>query len=105
MKETQNIEQKDLFATVCWHSMIITDPYQVLAECFAYANISYFRKMIKDILLSTTQKKIYDKEYPGSVLYEFKVLESVINAAYFINDEKKQSPRSEERRVGKECRS
>lgn len=37
-------------------------------------------------------KNIWRKYNPGDLLYEFKMLESVINAAYLINKENKTSP-------------
>ena len=82
----------DYLETSCWYRDIITDPYQVIAEFFSFATIDFYRKRIKGMLLSIHRNKIYHKDAPGEVLFDFKMLESVINAAYLISKEKKQSP-------------
>ena len=56
----------DYIDTSIWYKEEITDPYQVIAEFFAAADVASHRKDIKD----------------------------AINAAYLINKEKKKSPLS-----------
>lgn len=93
MKEKHNKEQQhDYLATSCWYKEIITDPYQVIAELFTFADIAFYRKLIKGVVSFTYRSNIYRKDDPGSLLYEFKMLESAINAAYLINKQKKESP-------------
>jgi hypothetical protein len=82
----------DIFETKCWEYRIIKDPYQVFAECFSFADISSFRKAIKQILLFSSISKVYDKEAPAALLAKFKVVISVILAAHKINQDKKCSP-------------
>lgn len=83
---------EDEFDTQCWAFEIISDPYQVFAACFNFANISSFRNFITDTLLSIHKNKVYKKLEPSSVLHEFRIINSVINAAYFINHQKKKGP-------------
>lgn len=78
--------------TSLWYKEKITDPYQVIAEFFSSADIAYYRKSIKDILMAASSANVCSKSNPGNVLYRFERLESVINAAYLLNREKKQSP-------------
>lgn len=46
----------------------------------------------EDILSAAMSMKADDKGTPGDLLYEVGLLESLINAAYLINQEKKKSP-------------
>lgn len=92
MKEKRKKEKHDYLSTSCWYKEIITDPYQVIAELFTFADITFYRKMIKGVLSFTNRGKIYRKDSPGDLLFEFKMLESAINAAYVISKEKKESP-------------
>lgn len=92
MKEKNNKEQQDYLLTSCWYKEIIIDPYQVIAAAFDFSDLAPYRKVIKGVLLSIHQNKIYYKDAPANLLYEFKMLESVVNAAYIINKEKRKSP-------------
>jgi hypothetical protein len=89
-------KHEDYLATSLWYREEITDPYQVIASFFDYIDISSCRKKIKHLLLAAGSDEIYRyrKDSPASVLELFKMIESVINAAYLINKEKKESPLS-----------
>ncbi|HJU45406.1 MAG TPA: hypothetical protein VJ647_01420 [Chitinophagaceae bacterium] len=82
----------DYLGSSIWYRETITDPYQVIAEAFDFSEISYYRKVIKGILLSTQTDKIYDEVSPSNLLFQFRMMESVINACYLINKENKKSP-------------
>jgi hypothetical protein len=82
----------DYLRTSLWYKEKITDPYQVFAEFFLSADLTAHRKCIKDALRAASGKHIWRKINPGDLLYDFKMIESVINAAYVINKEKKKSP-------------
>lgn len=83
---------KDYLQTSLWYKEKISDPYQVIAEFFCSAGLAAYRKCIKDALRAACGKHIWRKCNPGDLLYEFKMLESVINAVYLINRENKTSP-------------
>jgi hypothetical protein len=83
---------KNYLQTSLWYKEKITDPYQVIAEFFCSAGLTVYRKCIKDSLKAASGNHIWRKYNPGDLLYEFKMLESVINAAYLINKENKKSP-------------
>ena len=83
---------KNYLQTSLWYKEKITDPYQVIAEFFCSAGLTAYRKCIKAALGAVSGKHIWRKYNPGDLLYEFKMIESVINAAYLINKENKTSP-------------
>jgi hypothetical protein len=85
-------KHEDYLATSLWYREEITDPYQVIAESYDFADVAFYRKLIKNVLLAAGSEKVCRKDDPGNLLYELKMLESVINAAYLINKEKKVSP-------------
>lgn len=82
----------DYLSTSLWYREEIKDPYQVIAEFFSGDSIAGYRKTIKDVLISISKDELYRKDRPGDLLYEFKMIESVMNAAYLINEDKKKSP-------------
>jgi hypothetical protein len=86
MKKKEN--SADIFETKCWEYKVINDPYQVFAECFCFADISSFRKAIREVLLFATRSKVYNAE-PADLLAKFKAIMSVILAANKINEDKK----------------
>lgn len=81
----------DYLRTSLWYKEKITDPYQVIAEFFLSADLTEHRKCIKAALVGASGNHIWRKINPGDLLYDFKILESVINAAYIINKKKKKS--------------
>ncbi|AEV98140.1 hypothetical protein A4D02_33655 [Niastella koreensis] len=83
---------KDYLETSLWYKEPITDPNQVFAEFFTAAALKDYRKRIKSVLIAAFGKRIWRKENPGALLYYFKLIESVINAAWLINKENKTSP-------------
>jgi hypothetical protein len=91
-------QENDYIDTSIWHKNEITDPYQTIAEFFTAADLVYYRKTIKDALNAACSDKVWNKTSPGDLLWFFERLESVINAAYLINKDKKKSPLS----IGKE---
>lgn len=85
-------KDNEYLKTSLWYKETITDPYQVIAEFFTAADIASYRKCIRDVLKAACSNHIWKKENPGELLYEFQKLESIINAAYLLNKEKKKSP-------------
>lgn len=85
-------EQPDYLATSLWYKEEIADPYQVIAEFFSAADVVSHKKTIKAAISAAGSDRICNKQNPGDLLYDFKLLESVINAAYLIDKEKKKSP-------------
>lgn len=80
---------EDFFETQCWAYEIISDPYQVFAECFCFEHIDSFRETIGNTLMSTAKRKVYNKEEPAFLLSKFNAINSVIFAAHSINLQKK----------------
>jgi hypothetical protein len=85
-------QEHDYIESSIWYKEEITDPYQIIAEFFSAADLNSNRKIIKDVLFAANSEKIYKKDTPGDLLFHFKLFESLINAAYLINQEKKKSP-------------
>lgn len=77
-----------------WSKDEISDPYQTIAEFFDAANVVSHKQNIKNAIKAAWSDRICNKKNPGVLLHHFKLLESVINAAYLINNEKKKSPLS-----------
>lgn len=84
--------EHDYLKTSIWYRAEIIDPYEVVAEFFNDSDIATHREMTRDILLAACSDKIYNKDSPGDLLLQFEFIESVINAAYLINEEGKESP-------------
>ncbi len=82
----------DYLETSLWYKDPITDPNQVIAEFFSAASLADYRKRIKAALKAAAGKHIWPKKNPGALLYYFKMIESVINAAWLINKENKTLP-------------
>lgn len=82
----------DYLETSIWYKERIKDPYQVIAAFFSAADIASHRKRIRVFLKASCSDKIWRKDNPGDLLHDFKLIESVINAAYVLNKEKKKSP-------------
>lgn len=78
--------------TSVWFKDKITDPYQIIAAFFDAADIAHHRKIIKNILQVACSDRCWEKQEPGHLLYEFSLLESVINAAWVLDQEKKKDP-------------
>lgn len=70
--------------TSVWFKDKITDPYQIIAAFFDAADIAHHRKIIKYILQVACSDRCWEKQEPGHLLYEFSLLESVINAAWVL---------------------
>ena len=85
-------KHRDYLESSIWYRETITDPYQVIAEAFSFCEIAEYRKSIKAILLSSQSNKVYNRDSPTDLLFQFRMMESVINACYLINKEKKESP-------------
>lgn len=84
--------KKDVFATTGWLSRKETDPHQVIAEFFSVFSLTGIRQTIKGLLLSAYRKKIYNKRAPCDVLFDMKVLESLIRAAHLLTEKKRKTP-------------
>jgi hypothetical protein len=85
-------KNNDYLSTSLWYRKEIKDPYQTIGEYFSYVTIDSFRKKIKGVLIAVEKDQLYRKDGPTDLLYDFKMIESVMNAAYIINQENKKSP-------------
>src|SRR6185503_19627351 len=84
--------EHDYIKTSIWYKDEITDPNQIIAEFFSAAGLSDNRKIIHNLLLAANSTKMYNKDAPGDLLFHMRLFESLINAAYLINQEKRKSP-------------
>ena len=80
----------DYLDTSLWYREKINNPYQIIVDFFSAADIASHRRTIKSVLRAVCTNRIWRKDNPGDLLYDFKLFESVINAAYLINKEKKK---------------
>lgn len=78
--------------TSIWYKEVITDPYQVVASFFDYANVSVYRNDIMGILNAACSHYVWNKTSPFDLLHRIEKFEAVVNAAFVINQEKKKSP-------------
>jgi hypothetical protein len=85
-------QEHEYIESSIWYKEEISDPYQVIAEFFTAADLNSNRKIIKDLLFAANSGKVYNKDSPGDLLFHMKLFESLINAAYLINQERKKSP-------------
>jgi len=84
--------EHDYIKTSIWYKDEITDPNQIIAEFFSAADLAANRKIIHSLLLAANSTKIYNKDAPGDLLFHMRLFESLIDAAYLINQEKRKSP-------------
>jgi len=75
-----------------WYKEEIKDPYQTFAEYFSAADLVSHKKTVKEALNAASSDHIWGKRNPGDLLFSLGQLESIINAAFIINKEKKKSP-------------
>lgn len=87
-------QKHEYLATSLWYREKITDPYQIFAEFFSAADVVSHKKTVNDTLRAASSNRIYDKRNPGDLLFSLGQLESIINAVYLLNKEKKKSPLS-----------
>lgn len=85
-------QKHEYLATSIWYREKITDPYQIFAEFFSAADVVSHKKTVDDAIRAASSGRIYDKRNPGDLLFSFGLLESIINAAYLLNKEKKKGP-------------
>lgn len=78
--------------TSIWYKDEITDPDQIIAEFFSAAGLDANRKIIRNLLFAANSTKVYNKDLPGDLLFHMRLFESLINAAYLINQQKRKSP-------------
>ncbi|MGJ7033419.1 hypothetical protein [Niabella hirudinis] len=78
----KNKNAKDPFETLGWNHIMVTDPYQVFAISFDFADIGAFRKTIRQVLLSAAGNKVHKKSEPTHVLCMFRAIRSVMLAAH-----------------------
>ncbi|MGN6437600.1 MAG: hypothetical protein ACTHMM_13755 [Agriterribacter sp.] len=69
----------------------IKNPYEIISDFFCAADLAAHRKYIKQLLQAAQSNKSWNKGAAGDFLNRFRLLESVINAAYLINQVKKKS--------------
>jgi len=84
-------KEHDYLKTSIWYKEEITDPYEVIGEFFHDSDLPTHREMTAEMLLAAHSDRVYDLTTPGDLLLQFKFMESVINAAYLINKEEKES--------------
>ncbi len=87
----KNKNDKDPFETFGWNFAVVTDPYQVFAVCFVFADIGAFRKTIRQVLLSAASNKVHKKTEPANVLCMFRAISSVMLAAHQLYRQGKTS--------------
>ena len=87
-------QKLEYLATSIWYREKISDPYQIFAEFFSSADVASHKKTVDDSLRAASSRRIFDKRNPGDLLFSLGLLESIINAAYILNKEKKKSPLS-----------
>lgn len=80
---------EDYLLTYRWRDEVITNPYEAIAELFRFGDIAFYRKFIRQILLSAGRPKVYNKDDPGNVIYKFQTIQSAINCAYLLTREDK----------------
>lgn len=85
-------QELDYIETSIWYKDEITDPDQIIAEFFSAAGLDANRKIIRNLLFAANSTKVYNKDLPGDLLYHMGLFESLINAAYLINQQKRKSP-------------
>lgn len=78
-------KQLDYILSSCWYKEVITDPRQTFAEAFLFMDIFGFRRLFKEVLRATLPGASYTPNLIADLICEFKIIESVINAAYIIN--------------------
>jgi hypothetical protein len=87
-------KQPEYLESSVWYREEIFDPYQVIAGFFSAADVVSHKKSIKNAIIAACSDQICNKKDPSGLMWHFELLESVINAAFIINKEKKQSPLS-----------
>jgi len=86
----KKIKNQDPFQTFCWLREVIHDPYKVVTRCFEIETIVTYRKTIKNSLFFVEKKKIFHKEHPCNLVFDFKVFNSIIKAADCINRQNRE---------------
>jgi hypothetical protein len=71
--------------------LVITEPYELIAEAFRFADIGDYREMIQGVMMGACSETIYRRKTPGDLLYEFKIMLSIVDAAELINKKKKKN--------------
>lgn len=85
-------QEHDYIETSIWYKDEIADPDQIIAEFFSAAGPAANRKIIRNLLFAANSTKMYNKDTPGDLLFHMRLFESLINAAYMINQQKRKSP-------------
>lgn len=75
-----------------WFKDEILDPNQLLAEFFTMADVADYRKDIYNIVRAACSGKYWKKGSPNDMIFILKGLESIVNAAYILYRQGKQSP-------------
>ncbi|MGN7890329.1 hypothetical protein [Dyadobacter sp. 22481] len=79
-------KQKHIRNHSIWYRQRIIDPFRVIADFFDAYSLMSFKANLYDVLQAVSADHFYQKGSPSDVLYIFERLESVINAAYLINN-------------------
>lgn len=77
----KNKKKNDPFETQSWGFDAITNPHQVFAACFNFAEISAFRSTIRQVLFSAKSNKVYSRDDPSFMLLKFRAIISAMLAA------------------------
>jgi hypothetical protein len=75
-----------------WSRDKISDPYQAIAEFFSAASLIDYRNDIKKMVRYAFSRGSWKKDNPADIMYHFRRIEEIMNVAYLINEEKKDSP-------------
>ncbi len=79
--------------TSIWYREVITDPYAVMDAFFSAGSLAWHKQCITTALEAASSSKIYSRHNPGDLLYEFGLIESLINATWLISNEKNKKAR------------
>lgn len=80
-------KQKHIRNHSIWYRQRISDPFKVITDFFDAYSLMSFKANLYDVLQAVSADHFYQKGSPSDVLYIFERIESMINAAYLINNE------------------
>ena len=81
-------KQKHTKMKFTWGTLTFDDPYKVIKEIFFFADLSFYRKFLKDVLLCCAANKQY-KQQPADVVFRLEGINCLLNAGYAISQEKR----------------
>ena len=75
--------------TSVWEQQTFNNPYKVFKHFFSENHLSDYKDVISELCEAAFSAQIWDKSSPGTVLHFIAHFESVINAAFVIDSEKR----------------